>query len=78
MGVISLSAANMHHTNLNHRVKCKARLTVSELIGDKGIPIIPYGGPTMAALSSVNFKSLLECQRPYIIPPVPYYANLLW
>ena len=78
MGTISMSAVEGVQLDIDQRVKCMARLKVSELISDKGIPIIQYAGPSSPALSSIKYKNMLETQRPYIIPPVSYYANILW
>ena len=76
MSTISMYAVNGHTTNFSQRVQRKARLKVSDLISNKGIPIVPYNGSASASL--IKFKPLHEYQRPYTIPPAPYYANLLW
>lgn len=79
MGIISMSAANgaQSLSKTDHRVKRLARMKVSELTGNKGIPIIQYAGPISPTLSSVKFKTLIETQRPYVEPPVAYYSKIL-
>ena len=77
MGVISMSTMKDQKSLCQH-VKRKSKVRSSELISDKGVPIVQYNGPLSPALSSEKFTSVFELKQPFIIPPVPYYANLLW
>ena len=77
MGIIAMSTMKAPK-NYDHHVKHKAKVWMSESISNKGIPIIEYAGPNSPALSTQRFSSLVELKQPYIIPSLPYYANLIW
>lgn len=77
MGIISMSTPAADRRNDRH-VKRKARVTVGELVADKGIRIIQYNGPSLPALSRVKFEPIRSTVLCPTIPPQQYYSNILW
>ena len=60
------------------RVKRMARVKISDLTFDKGIPIIPYEAPKIPALSKFKFITLHETNLPLTVQPLPHYSKILW
>ena len=58
-------------------VKRMARLKVSDLTQDRGIPQLRYITSALG-MSNIKFKPIHELLRPLIVPPSLYYSQLLW
>lgn len=79
MGIIAVSTPkNGKQLILNSRViKRQKRMKVTELVKDRGVPIIQYVSPLERGLSSVTFKPIHELQVLYTLPSELCCA-LLW
>ena len=77
IGMCAMSAVNKA-SEFSTRVERKAKVKVTDLIENKGVPLFRYVGPASPALSKITFTPVIESMKPHIITPAPYYANLLW
>jgi len=69
MGIIAVSLYAM--------ISRKPHVKVTELVKDKGVPILQYVSPPVQSLASVFYKPIIEIQIPYTAPS-DFYSNLLW
>ena len=53
------------------------RLSVKELITNKGVEIVPYAGPSISEVSKLTFVPLSQLHFPYILP-AELSSDLLW
>ena len=78
MGVIAWYQHQSSQQISKQRVKRMARVKISDLTFDKGIPIIPYVAPAIPALSKFKFNTICELNMPLTVQPLPYYSKVLW
>ena len=63
MGIIAVSSPKDAHTR-PRIIQRLPRITVNEVLKDKGLPIIQYIGPAEKALASITYKPILHLQAP--------------
>ena len=79
MGIIAVSSPK-DAVPLNVRpriIQRLPRITVDEVVKDKGLPILQYIGPAEKALASITYKPILHLQAPYTLP-LEISSDLLW
>lgn len=79
MGIIAASSSK-DGTPLRIRprtIQRLARTTVSEIVKDKGLPILQYIGTPQKGLSSIVYKPILHLQAPFTLPP-EISSDLIW
>ena len=79
MGIIAISTPkdNVPLIGKSTVISRQPRVKVTELVKDKGVPILQYIGPHVQPLASVLYKPIIEIQMPYTLPS-ELYSNLLW
>ena len=79
MGIIAISTPkdNVSLIAKSRVISRQPRVKVTELVKDKGVPILQYIGPHLQPLASVLYKAIIEIQMPYTLPS-ELYSNLLW
>ena len=79
MGIIAISTPkdNVPLIAKSRVISRQPRVKVTELVKDKGMPILQYIGPHVQPLASVLYKPIIEIQLPYTLPS-ELYSNLLW
>ena len=68
MGIVASTTSDYNAGLPMSKLLRQSRKHVDDVIKGKGIPIIQYVAPEVTGLSKIEFKSLLELQRPYILP----------
>ena len=79
MGIIAVSSPK-DSVPLQTRARVIPRLpriTVNEVVKDKGLAIIQYMGPAKRALSSIIYQPILHLQVPYTLP-LDVSSDLVW
>ena len=79
MGIIAVSTPNNNVPLIakSRVISRQPRVKVTELVKDKGVPILQYISPHVQPLASVPYKPIIEIQVPYTLPS-EFYSNLLW
>ena len=77
IGIVASTTSDYNAGVPMSKVLRQSRKHVDDVIKGKGIPIIQYVAPEVTGLSKIEFKSLLELQRPYILP-LDTSLDLLW
>ena len=79
MGIIAVSSPkdNTPLVSKSRVIRRQRRLTVDDLVKDKGVPIFQYTWPPKKGLASVIYKPILQLQVPYTMPS-ELCSDLLW
>ena len=79
MGVIAVSSPkdNTPLVSKSRVIYRQQRITVDELVRDKGVPIFQYISPPEKGLAEVTYKPILQLQFLYTLPS-ELFSNLLW
>jgi len=79
MGIIAVSTPrnNVPLYATSRVISRKPRVKVTELVKDKGVPILQYISPHVQSLASVLYKPIIEIQMPYTAPSVQS-SLVLW